>query len=112
MVSQWFLGGLCGSPGHPVETPGHPFQIRVIRREPQGRIQRSFFPVEEPSSETLLGNIDFRQVFQCLLAIGFIPEDSEVDSGVNYGVGFKNVDFPERFFKVLVPNKALFCRGF
>ena len=31
-------------------------QIRQTRRTPQGRIQGSFLPLEEPSSETLLGN--------------------------------------------------------
>ena len=35
--------------------------------------------------------------FQCLWAIGFILEDSEVDSGVNSGVGFENVNFPMVF---------------
>ena len=32
-----------------------PAQIRHSRRTPQGRIQESFFPLEEPYSETLLG---------------------------------------------------------
>ena len=31
----------------------------TARRTPQGRIQESFFPLEEPYSETLLRNIDF-----------------------------------------------------
>ena len=35
---------------------GHPAQIRPTRRTPHGRIQGFFLPLEEPSSETLLGN--------------------------------------------------------
>ena len=34
---------------------GHPAQIRPTRRTPQGGIQGSSLPLEEPSSETLLG---------------------------------------------------------
>jgi len=33
-----------------------PAQIRHSRRTTEGRIQESFFPLEEPYSETLLGN--------------------------------------------------------
>ena len=36
-------------------VPGHPVQIQATRRTPQGRIQGSFLPLEEPSSEALLG---------------------------------------------------------
>ena len=34
-------------------APGHPVEIRPTRRTPQGGIQGSFLPLEEPSSETL-----------------------------------------------------------
>ena len=43
-------------PQGPRHRPGtDPAQIRHSRRTPHGRIQESFFPLEEPYSETLLG---------------------------------------------------------
>ena len=38
-------------------APAYPVEIRPTRRTPQGGIQGSFLPPEEPSSETLLGKI-------------------------------------------------------
>ena len=37
--------------------------------------------------------------------LGLSVEDSEVDSGLNSGVGFKNIDF-DRFFNVFGPSDS------
>ena len=50
-VFQWFLG--CSLSRR--ISGGSVTFIRRTRRTPQGRIQGSFLPLEEPSSETLLG---------------------------------------------------------
>ena len=55
-VFHWFFfngfwGVLCHAGSAAVPRPF----IRRTRRTPQGRIQGSFLPLEEPSSETLLG---------------------------------------------------------
>ena len=62
---QALLDGFSVAPGPPAlfsmvfgvfsVAPGHPAQIWPTRRTPQGGIQGSFLPLEEPSSETLLG---------------------------------------------------------
>ena len=61
----------CFWPATAATAAGNPRAIRrqfpaqksgTARRTPQGRIQESFFPLEEPYSETLLGKKSTRRV--------------------------------------------------
>ena len=55
LIFHWFLGVSVA------------YRIHArSRRAPQGRIQGSFLPPEEPSSETLLGKNDHRKIFVAL----------------------------------------------
>ena len=55
VISHRFFNGFGGLLWRAGLSGSDPAQIQQTRRTPQGRIQGSFLPLEEPSSETLLG---------------------------------------------------------